>query len=154
MLAATRRSPAPPLLGAAAIRRVRRSLLALIVALITVTTVAHHLLPEHAGMPVAGGGTAPAGHAHHGGAAAHGEHAGHDDAPMQLDHAMPAMAMCLGVLGGGFVLLYVGAVVRTPRSRRRRTAAPRGLRRSGRLPGRAACRDGPPTFLRLQVLRT
>lgn len=148
-----------PLLGAAAIRRTRRSLLALIVAIVAIATAAHHLAPMHAGGAIAGGGTdlpmAPG--PHHGGAmhgAPHGTAEGEAPAPPQSDHAMPAMAMCLGTVLGGFVLAYVGAVIRAPRARRRRARRPQVPRAGAPRTGRAACRDGPPVFLRLQVLRT
>lgn len=176
MSAVASSGPSAPRLGAAAIRRAPRRLLAVIVALLTLATVTHHLLPEHDGMLGAGGAPAPTG-ALHGGAAthepahhataspsssaAHGDaaaspagHQHHDEAPApRSEHAMPVMVACLGIVGAGFLLAYVGAVIRVRRSRPRRPAAARAGRRSTRLPGRAACRDGPPIFLRLQVLR-
>jgi hypothetical protein len=136
----------------------------LLVALLTVATVTHHLLPEHSAAMGAGEMQTPAGATHH--AAPMGsDHASshaaatiglphHGEAPApRPDHAMPVMVACLGIVGGGFVLAYVGAVVRVRRPRRPRAAPSRSIRRAGPLPGRAACRDGPPIFLRLQVLR-
>lgn len=109
-------------------RRGARQLLAAAIAALSLLTAAHHLLPMHDAMPM--------------GAAQH-------------DHAMPVAAACLGVIDGVFVLAYVGAIVavRRPRRRRPRRRAALLLRRSV-APGRQPCRDGPPPYLRLQVLRT
>lgn len=130
-------------------------MLAVIVALLVFSTAAHHLVPAHAGMPMPGGAGSPSmpGMPHHAGAAHHGMPQA--DAPLapRSDQAMPVMAMCLGVVLAGFVLAYVGAILRTPRTRRRTTPARQAIR-AARWSGRAACRDGPPVFLRLQVLRT
>lgn len=125
--------PLAPWLGAIAQRRAWRrrgvrQLLVAAVAALSLLTAAHHLLPMHDAMPA--------------GAPPH-------------DHAMPIASACLGVIDSAFVLAYVGAIVAVRRPRRlrraRQVAQPRSRVQAA---GRQPCRDGPPPYLRFQVLRT
>ncbi len=126
--------PAPARLGALRLRvlmarRGARRALAAAAMVLAVATALHHAMPAHAAMPGMDG--------------------------MQHDHAAPAMAMCLGVVEGAFLLAVVGGVVRLRRPRvRRPLRARRPAVRPATRAGRPPCRDGPPPFLRLQVLRT
>lgn len=124
-----------PAAGAIALRAAwsgpRRWLLTLLVALLATSTVAHHLLPEHAAMP----GMPGMGHG---------------------DHSLPAAAACLGVVEGALLLAPVGGVLLLARRQTRRRAPRRtirGARQLGLRPPVPPPKNGAPLFLRLAVLR-